>query len=96
MIVSYETLRTLSEYLANCTIGLLLCDEGHRLKNSGWLNFRTFLIFSESDNVNRVSDFSSPQCIECEAQSNIVRNANSGNKSLPLDIPTSLLTDPTE
>ena len=33
MIVSYETLRTLSVYLANCTIGLLLCDEGHRLKN---------------------------------------------------------------
>lgn len=35
MIVSYETLRTLSEYLVNCNIGLLLCDEGHRLKNSG-------------------------------------------------------------
>ena len=37
MIVSYETLRTLSEHLANCSIGLLLCDEGHRLKNSGKL-----------------------------------------------------------
>lgn len=38
MIVSYETLRTLGVYLANCKIGLLLCDEGHRLKNSGgWL-----------------------------------------------------------
>jgi DNA repair and recombination RAD54-like protein len=35
MIVSYETLRTLSEYLNGCSIGLLLCDEGHRLKNSG-------------------------------------------------------------
>ena len=34
MIVSYETLRTLTVHLANCTIGLLLCDEGHRLKNS--------------------------------------------------------------
>ncbi|KAF9053805.1 hypothetical protein BDZ89DRAFT_939214 [Hymenopellis radicata] len=33
MIVSYETLRTLKANLANCTIGLLLCDEGHRLKN---------------------------------------------------------------
>ena len=33
MIVSYETLRTLSVHLANCSIGLLLCDEGHRLKN---------------------------------------------------------------
>lgn len=35
MIVSYETLRTLTAYLTNCEIGLLLCDEGHRLKNSG-------------------------------------------------------------
>lgn len=35
MIVSYETLRTLTPYIANCEIGLLLCDEGHRLKNSG-------------------------------------------------------------
>lgn len=34
MIVSYETLRTLTTYLAGCKIGLLLCDEGHRLKNS--------------------------------------------------------------
>ena len=39
MIVSYETLRTLSEYLANCSIGLLLCDEGHRLKNSGMYEY---------------------------------------------------------
>ncbi|KAK0228711.1 DNA repair protein, SNF2 family [Armillaria fumosa] len=39
MIVSYETLRTLAVYLANCTIGLLLCDEGHRLKNSESLTF---------------------------------------------------------
>lgn len=35
MIVSYETLRNLTTYLSNCSIGLLLCDEGHRLKNSG-------------------------------------------------------------
>ncbi|KAL5489747.1 RAD54 [Sanghuangporus weigelae] len=41
MIVSYETLRTLSEYLANCSIGLLLCDEGHRLKNSDSLTFQS-------------------------------------------------------
>ncbi|KAI0928410.1 DNA repair protein rhp54 [Taiwanofungus camphoratus] len=40
MIVSYETLRTLSAHLANCTIGLLLCDEGHRLKNSESLTFQ--------------------------------------------------------
>ncbi|KZT12526.1 uncharacterized protein LAESUDRAFT_753601 [Laetiporus sulphureus 93-53] len=41
MIVSYETLRTLSAHLANCTIGLLLCAEGHRLKNSEPLTFQT-------------------------------------------------------
>ena len=35
MIVSYETLRNLTAHLNNCKIGLLLCDEGHRLKNSG-------------------------------------------------------------
>ncbi|KAH7889374.1 DNA repair protein, SNF2 family [Phlebopus sp. FC_14] len=41
MIVSYETLRTLSVHLANCSIGLLLCDEGHRLKNSDSLTFQS-------------------------------------------------------
>ncbi|KAF9013902.1 DNA repair protein, SNF2 family [Cyathus striatus] len=40
MIVSYETLRTLSAHLAHCKIGLLLCDEGHRLKNSDSLTFQ--------------------------------------------------------
>ncbi|KAF8557324.1 hypothetical protein OG21DRAFT_1505541 [Imleria badia] len=41
MIVSYETLRTLSAHLASCSIGLLLCDEGHRLKNSDSLTFQS-------------------------------------------------------
>ncbi|KAF7338222.1 DNA repair protein rhp54 [Mycena venus] len=41
MIVSYETLRTLTAHLANCSIGLLLCDEGHRLKNSESLTFQS-------------------------------------------------------
>lgn len=44
MIVSYETLRTLSAHLANCSIGLLLCDEGHRLKNSGMFILIIFLL----------------------------------------------------
>ncbi|KAF8320056.1 DNA repair protein, SNF2 family [Clavulina sp. PMI_390] len=34
MIVSYETLRNLAVELSGAKIGLLLCDEGHRLKNS--------------------------------------------------------------
>ena len=33
LIVSYETLRLNVETLSNTHIGLLLCDEGHRLKN---------------------------------------------------------------
>ncbi|BEI83046.1 hypothetical protein CcaverHIS002_0309140 [Cutaneotrichosporon cavernicola] len=40
MIVSYETLRSLEEELANCEIGLLLADEGHRLKNAETLTFQ--------------------------------------------------------
>ncbi|KAJ3004379.1 DNA-dependent ATPase protein rad54 [Thoreauomyces humboldtii] len=34
LIVSYETLRTYSDVLCQTEIGLLLCDEGHRLKNA--------------------------------------------------------------
>ncbi|CAG8724732.1 7996_t:CDS:10, partial [Acaulospora morrowiae] len=34
LIISYESLRTNIEVLKNTKIGLLLCDEGHRLKNS--------------------------------------------------------------
>ena len=33
LIVSYETLRLNVDTLSNTAIGLLLCDEGHRLKN---------------------------------------------------------------
>ncbi|KAG8926713.1 DNA-dependent ATPase protein rad54 [Tulasnella sp. 417] len=43
MIVSYETLRTLTNELANCPVGLLLCDEGHRLKNSDSLTFQSLM-----------------------------------------------------
>jgi DNA repair and recombination RAD54-like protein len=49
MIVSYETLRTLTQYLAGATIGLLLCDEGHRLKNSESLTYQAL----DSLNVKR-------------------------------------------
>lgn len=33
IIVSYETLRLYADELKHCKIGLMLCDEGHRLKN---------------------------------------------------------------
>lgn len=35
LIISYESLRTYSKYLRKSPIGMLLCDEGHRLKNGG-------------------------------------------------------------
>ncbi|KAJ3384046.1 DNA-dependent ATPase protein rad54 [Lobulomyces angularis] len=34
LIISYETLRAYTEILKKTEIGLLLCDEGHRLKNA--------------------------------------------------------------
>ncbi|CUS22675.1 LAQU0S06e03444g1_1 [Lachancea quebecensis] len=34
LIISYETLRRNVEHLRNCDVGLLLADEGHRLKNA--------------------------------------------------------------
>uniref|UniRef100_A0A8H7Y5I2 DNA repair protein rhp54 n=1 Tax=Psilocybe cubensis TaxID=181762 RepID=A0A8H7Y5I2_PSICU len=51
MIVSYETLRTLTPYIANCEIGLLLCDEGHRLKNSESQTFQTLFSLKVSRRV---------------------------------------------
>lgn len=65
MIVSYETLRTLSVHLANCSIGLLLCDEGHRLKNSesqtfqalNGLNVRRRVILSGTPIQNDLSEY---------------------------------------
>lgn len=39
LIISYETLRRNVKELENCHIGLLLADEGHRLKNGESLTF---------------------------------------------------------
>ncbi|CCJ29865.1 unnamed protein product [Pneumocystis jirovecii] len=39
LIISYEMLRMNIDQLKKCPIGLLLCDEGHRLKNSESLTF---------------------------------------------------------
>lgn len=39
LIISYETLRRNIDDLKNTEIGLLLCDEGHRLKNGDSLTF---------------------------------------------------------
>ncbi|KAI0082617.1 DNA repair protein, SNF2 family [Panus rudis PR-1116 ss-1] len=65
MIVSYETLRTLTAHLANCPIGLLLCDEGHRLKNAdsqtfqalNTLNVKRRVILSGTPIQNDLSEY---------------------------------------
>ncbi|KAJ2812841.1 DNA-dependent ATPase protein rad54 [Coemansia furcata] len=40
LIISYETLRTYINVLGSGPVGMLLCDEGHRLKNSASLTFQ--------------------------------------------------------
>ncbi|KAI8977938.1 P-loop containing nucleoside triphosphate hydrolase protein [Pilobolus umbonatus] len=40
LIISYESLRIYRKYLANAPIGLLLCDEGYRLKNESSLLYK--------------------------------------------------------
>lgn len=39
LIISYETLRRNVQHLKDCEVGLLLADEGHRLKNGDSLTF---------------------------------------------------------
>lgn len=46
LIISYETLRRNVENLKGCEVGLLLADEGHRLKNGDSLTFTSL------DNLN--------------------------------------------
>ncbi|KAL7748994.1 DNA-dependent ATPase protein rad54 [Sorochytrium milnesiophthora] len=51
LIISYETLRINAPILGNTPIGLLLCDEGHRLKNS---NSQTFQALNQLNIKRRV------------------------------------------
>lgn len=51
IIVSYETLRLYAEELKNTPIGLMLCDEGHRLKNG---DSRTFSALNSLNVSKRV------------------------------------------
>ena len=46
LISSYETLRNLQEALGDTPIGLLLCDEGHRLKNADSLTFQSLALLN--------------------------------------------------
>lgn len=51
IIVSYETLRLYADELKNCKIGLMLCDEGHRLKNG---DSQTFTALNSLNVTRRV------------------------------------------
>ena len=65
LIVSYETLRLYVDELANSPIGLMLCDEGHRLKNGesqtfealNRLNVKKRVILSGTPIQNDLSEY---------------------------------------
>jgi DNA repair and recombination protein RAD54 and RAD54-like protein len=65
LIVSYETLRLYADQLAGTPIGLLLCDEGHRLKNGesqtftalNGLNVQKRVILSGTPIQNDLSEY---------------------------------------
>jgi hypothetical protein len=79
MIVSYETLRTLSAHLVNCSIGLLLCDEGHRLKNSGKF---ILTIISLSKYLARLSNLYCTERIKRQTTRHTYRNSHPGNHNV--------------
>ncbi len=92
MIVSYETLRTLTAYLANCEIGLLLCDEGHRLKNSGKSSIYLLIMTHSLTTVGRLPDipgFTRFKCLStCHSNRNTYTStlqSNARNFSLILE-----------
>jgi len=51
LIISYETLRAYAPVIKKCEIGLLLCDEGHRLKNP---ESQTYLALNDLNAKRRV------------------------------------------
>lgn len=77
MIVSYETLRTLTALLVNCNIGLLLCDEGHRLKNSGRLtHFQELNQIATESRFLRQSNVPSLELAQRQETSHPYRNSH--------------------
>eukprot|EP00002_Diphylleia_rotans_P029425 TRINITY_DN5995_c0_g1_i3.p1 TRINITY_DN5995_c0_g1~~TRINITY_DN5995_c0_g1_i3.p1 ORF type:complete len:786 (+),score=126.90 TRINITY_DN5995_c0_g1_i3:409-2766(+) len=65
MIISYETFRINSTSLQDCQVGLLICDEGHRLKNAdnqttqciAALNTKRRLVITGTPLQNNLSEF---------------------------------------
>lgn len=90
LIISYETLRLNVEELKNTPIGLLLCDEGHRLKNGesqtftalNGLNVDRRVILSGTPIQNDLSEyfslltFANPNLLSTERVSQEIRATN--------------------
>ncbi|KAF2349059.1 SNF2-related N-terminal domain [Trinorchestia longiramus] len=51
LIISYETFRLHAHVLHNRDVGLILCDEGHRLKNSDNLTYQALMALQSSRRV---------------------------------------------
>ncbi|KAJ3901407.1 SNF2 family N-terminal domain-containing protein [Lentinula edodes] len=51
LIVGYERLRTIMKEIATCGVGLVVCDEGHRLKSS---KAKTSVIFKQLSTLRRI------------------------------------------
>lgn len=81
MVVSYETLRSLQDELAGCPVGLLLADEGHRLKNSGSLP-----LSRESTDIVRLANVSSVEYYQRPTESHPLGNAHPGASTANADI----------
>lgn len=43
LVISYETFRIYSEILNRSEVGIVICDEGHRLKNNDNLTYQALM-----------------------------------------------------
>ncbi|QPG76960.1 hypothetical protein FOA43_004354 [Brettanomyces nanus] len=91
LIISYETLRRNVSRLADCEIGLILADEGHRLKNGDSLTFNALnslncerrVILSGTPIQNDLSEYFS---LLSFANPGLLGSRNQFRKSYELDI----------
>lgn len=91
LIISYETLRRNIDRLNNCEVGLVLADEGHRLKNGDSLTFNALnsincqrrVILSGTPIQNDLSEYFS---LLNFANPGLLGNRNEFRKNYELDI----------
>ncbi|KAK7035233.1 helicase [Paramarasmius palmivorus] len=79
LLVGYERLRTITKEIATCGIGLIVCDEGHRLKSSKGKTFASFksfntprrIILSGTPIQNDLSEFHSMVGVTLDFNANV-------------------------